>query len=219
LPPREPFLAGRLPFWLQVVGVLLLTDFFSYWVHRLHHHIDLLWGMHAVHHDPPQIDWLVAARVHPAELIVGKLLCTVPVYALGFLPDAFGLTVPLAAVYSLLLHANLTWDFGVIGYLLASPAFHRWHHSSERAALDKNFAQVFSFYDYLFGTAYFPSRQRSKSYGLVGGERVPDGILGQLLHPISRQLKKLASSSPRNVGNYKVEPVVEPSQCAGDHLR
>jgi sterol desaturase/sphingolipid hydroxylase (fatty acid hydroxylase superfamily) len=188
LPERTPYLAGRLPFGLQLILVALLLDFFSYWVHRLHHHVDVLWGMHAIHHDPRQIDWLVAARVHPVELVIGKLTSVFPVYALGFTPDVFGVVLPLMATYSLLLHANLTWDYGVFGYFLASPAFHRWHHSSEEPARDKNFAQFFAGYDYLFGTAYFPHGRHSSRYGVSGSELVPQRFLGQMLFPIVRLL-------------------------------
>lgn len=212
LPARQTFLAGHLPLGLQVIAVLLLTDLLAYWVHRLLHHWDLLWGMHAVHHDPQQIDWIVAARVHPAELILGKLAATLPVYALGFSPTAFGLVLPLAATYSLLLHANLKWDYGPLGYIITSPAFHRWHHSSDSAALDKNFAQVFAFYDFLFGTAYFPRGICPRCYGMVGNERVPQRLLGQLLYPAARLIRK---SPPVSVGGSRNGlPTVSPTESA-----
>jgi sterol desaturase/sphingolipid hydroxylase (fatty acid hydroxylase superfamily) len=188
LPGRTPVLAGTWPFGLQLLCVLLLTDLLSYWVHRLHHLITPLWWMHAVHHAPRQIDWLVAARVHPVELVLGKVVSTFPVYLLGFEPEVFALTVPALATYSLFLHSNLKWGYGALGYVIASPAFHRWHHSSEAAAIDRNYAQLFSFYDFLFATAYFPRGRSSESYGLNSGETVPEGILPQLFYPVMRWL-------------------------------
>jgi sterol desaturase/sphingolipid hydroxylase (fatty acid hydroxylase superfamily) len=188
LPGRTPVLAGTWPFGLQLLCVLLLTDLLSYWVHRLHHLLTPLWWMHAVHHAPRQIDWLVAARVHPVELVLGKVVSTFPVYLLGFEPDVFALTVPAMATYSLFLHSNLKWGYGVLGYVIASPAFHRWHHSSEAAAIDRNYAQLFSFYDYLFATAYFPRERSSTNYGLSSGETVPEGIVPQLFYPLRRWL-------------------------------
>src|SRR5262245_49618331 len=38
------------PFWLQVLEVILLSDFFVYWGHRLQHRVEFLWRFHSVHH-------------------------------------------------------------------------------------------------------------------------------------------------------------------------
>jgi sterol desaturase/sphingolipid hydroxylase (fatty acid hydroxylase superfamily) len=208
LPSRTPVLAGTWPFAWQVVCVLLLTDLLSYWVHRLHHLITPLWWMHAVHHAPRQVDWLVAARVHPVELVLGKVVSTFPVYLLGFEPDVFALTVPATATYSLFLHSNLKWGYGILGYVFASPAFHRWHHSSEAEAIDRNYAQLFSAYDYIFATAYFPRGRSSTSFGLNGGETVPEGIVPQLFYPLWRWLGSEGGTKREESTNSENTPPV-----------
>ncbi len=182
LDPHELSAIGRQPAWLQILEILLLTDLLSYLFHRILHHTSLLWPIHAIHHSAEEIDWLVAARNHPAEPVLFKLFMNYPLYLAGFRPDLMAVVMPFVAIYSLLLHANLTWGYGPLGYLLASPAFHRWHHSSELPALDKNFAQLFSFYDFVFGTAYFPRGVVSQQYGL-SGERIEVGIWAHLSHP------------------------------------
>jgi sterol desaturase/sphingolipid hydroxylase (fatty acid hydroxylase superfamily) len=53
-------------------------------------------------------------------------------------------------------HANTRISFGPLDYVLASPRFHRVHHSLAENHHDKNFASFFPFLDLLFGTAYFP---------------------------------------------------------------
>jgi sterol desaturase/sphingolipid hydroxylase (fatty acid hydroxylase superfamily) len=182
IPHQQHSLVAWQPMWVQALEFLLLGDFVSYWVHRWMHFQPFLWRVHSVHHSAEQIDWLVAARDHPLELALQKLSATIVLYPLGFSPALFAAYVPFVATYSLLIHSNLTWTYGPFGYFLTSPAFHRWHHSSEAEAIDKNFAQTFAFFDYLFGTAYCPRRQVSQRYGLVGKQLVPN-MWHQLLYP------------------------------------
>jgi sterol desaturase/sphingolipid hydroxylase (fatty acid hydroxylase superfamily) len=54
----------------------------------------------------------------------------------------------------ILLHANLPWTFGPLRNALASPAFHRWHHTWEAEGMDRNFSGLFPWIDLLFGTFY-----------------------------------------------------------------
>ncbi|HKB02697.1 MAG TPA: sterol desaturase family protein [Gemmataceae bacterium] len=183
LPDHGPSLVGSFPFVTQLVLFLFLSDFVQYWAHRLMHRLTPLWHVHAVHHSPDQVDWLVASRVHPFELAFNKAVSALPLYLIGFSPTVIAVAIPLAACYSLLLHANLRWTYGPVGYLIASPAFHRWHHAADRDARDKNFAQAFSVIDYLFGTAHFPRGRRPERYGLVGAT-MPRGIWEQFLYPI-----------------------------------
>ena len=42
-------LVSEQPFWLRVIEVILLSDLFIYWGHRLQHKYDFLWRFHKVH--------------------------------------------------------------------------------------------------------------------------------------------------------------------------
>ncbi len=188
LPHHGSSAVGELPFAGQLILFLFLSDFIQYWMHRGMHWLTPLWHVHAVHHSPDRVDWLVASRVHPFELLFNKAVSAVPLYLVGFSPTVIAVSVPLVACYSLLLHANLKWSYGTLGYVVASPAFHRWHHSLDQSARDKNFAQTFAFIDFLFGTAYFPRDRRPALYGLSGSD-MPPGIWGQFLYPIQAWCK------------------------------
>ena len=41
----------------------------------------------------------------------------------------------------------MTWDLGPLRGIIASPVFHRWHHSKDREAWDKNFAGLLPLWD------------------------------------------------------------------------
>ena len=72
-------------------------------------------------------------------------------------------------------------------YVVASPVFHRWHHTTEAQGLDKNFAGLLPLWDVLFGTLHLPADQRPTVFGLVGTP-VPEGFWRQLTYPFHRRL-------------------------------
>ncbi len=69
--------AGQ-PWWLQAVEVILLSDFFVYWGHRLQHRVPFLWRFHSVHHSAEHLDWLAAHREHPLDTVYTMGLINLP---------------------------------------------------------------------------------------------------------------------------------------------
>ena len=144
-----------LPSILVMFAALFICDFFSYWRHRLDHS-PLLWPAHAVHHSDTNVTWITSARWHPINLLTVRglvggamLLVGFPVYALVFNSMARGL-------YGYFIHMDVPWTYGKWGQYIVSPAMHRWHHSAEEKAFDKNFAEFFCVFDKAFGTFYLP---------------------------------------------------------------
>jgi sterol desaturase/sphingolipid hydroxylase (fatty acid hydroxylase superfamily) len=172
---------------LQVVLVFVTGDLLGYWTHRMFHR-GRLWRFHAVHHSSQDLDWLSSVRVHPVNDVLSRVLQAVPLLALGFDTRVVAAFVPLIALYGIVLHANVPWTFGPLRYVIASPAFHRWHHTSEDAGLDKNFAGLFPIWDLVFGTFYLPARQPQK-FGVR--DPIPDGILGQLAWPFRSPVRRV----------------------------
>lgn len=173
---------ASLPLAVQVVLVVLVADLTQYWVHRMFHAVPFLWRFHAIHHSAEEMDWLAGSRLHLVDVILTRGLTYVPVFLLGFSTAALTIYVFLVATQATFIHANVRWTFRRVRQLVATPAFHHWHHSAEREAVDKNFAVHTPIWDVLFGTYYLPDRWPS-SYGLSGGPEVPSGWLRQLAHP------------------------------------
>jgi len=94
---------------------------------------------------------------------------------------------------------QVDWDWGPLRAAIASPSFHRWHHTDETQARDKNFAGLLPLWDILFGTYYMPKQQRPRS---VGTETpVPAGLIGQMLFPFRKARFKVAPpEAPSGVG-------------------
>jgi sterol desaturase/sphingolipid hydroxylase (fatty acid hydroxylase superfamily) len=175
--------AARLPLWLQAVLILVLGDFIGYWMHRWFHS-ERLWRFHAVHHSSVDLDWLSAVRLHPVNDALMRVAGAVPLLALGLAPVALAGVAPVLTLMAILVHANLDWDWGPLRAVVASPRFHRWHHTDEASARDKNFAGLLPLWDILFGTYYMPKDRLPQQFGTESP--VPPGLLGQLLFPFRR---------------------------------
>jgi sterol desaturase/sphingolipid hydroxylase (fatty acid hydroxylase superfamily) len=74
---------ASLPFAVRVGAMVLLGDVAFYWAHRWSHENEWLWRMHAVHHSPTALDWLVNTRVHPLDLVFARAVSAVPIVVLG----------------------------------------------------------------------------------------------------------------------------------------
>lgn len=171
---------AELPLVLQVVLMLLAGDLLAYAMHRAFHR-GRLWRFHALHHASRELDWLSSVRLHPVNDVATRLVQSVPLLACGFAPGLVAVYLPFLSLYALFLHANVPWSFGPLRYVVASPAFHRWHHASDAEGRDRNFAGLFPFIDLAFGTYHLPAHAPA-TFG-IDGPPLPDGVLAQLLHP------------------------------------
>jgi sterol desaturase/sphingolipid hydroxylase (fatty acid hydroxylase superfamily) len=158
------------PFAIQLIELLIAGDLLGYASHRLFHS-RFLWKFHAIHHSAEDVDWLAATRLHPVNEIGTRVMQVVPLYLLGFRGAPLAAAVPLMAFYAIFLHANVRWDFGPLRYVIASPAFHRWHHTSQEEGLDRNFAGLFPWIDALLaGQLAYPFR-RSTTFAAADAPR------------------------------------------------
>lgn len=177
---------SRQPTWVQALELVVLIDLAGYWSHRFFHRRAFLWKFHAVHHSSEQLDWLSSVRVHPLNEAGQRLAQAAPMLLLGFRPELVAAYVPVFTLYAIALHANVPWGFGPLRYVIASPLFHRWHHTSEEEGLDRNFAGLFPWIDLIFGTLYLPKDRQPTQFGVLG-EPVPGGMHRQLVYPFRRK--------------------------------
>ena len=197
----EAAIAGRdtwfstWPIWVQALSVLVLSDFTAYWMHRLFHR-GWLWRVHAVHHSSRELDWLASVRLHPLNELITRMVQVLPFYFLGFSPLVLAGVAPFLSLDAILLHANVNWSFGPLRYVIASPVFHRWHHSSEEEGLDKNFAGLLPIWDLLFGTWHMPQGKHPQKFGIVGND-MPQSLWGQLMYPFRVSGSPTTASVPR----------------------
>jgi sterol desaturase/sphingolipid hydroxylase (fatty acid hydroxylase superfamily) len=173
-------LAG-LPFWLQVAIYLVATDVMMYWSHRIFHG-ERLWRYHAIHHSPEHLDWISAFRFHPVNTIFHTMLADVVMLLAGIPPSVLIMLAPFQLFMSGFVHADVDWDLGPLKYVIASPVFHRWHHTDVARGGERNFAPTFPIIDIIFGTFYMPEGEVPNDFG-VDDPDFPRNIEQQMLYP------------------------------------
>jgi lathosterol oxidase len=173
------------PIALQFVEIVIVSDLFFYWTHRAFHRVAFLWRVHAVHHSPRQMDWLAGSRLHILEIAIVRAVMFLPLFVLGFAPAAVQAYVVFVALHAVLLHANVRFTFGSLEWWIATPRYHQFHHASDGASLDKNFAVHLPWLDRVFGTQYLPDQGWPERMG-VAGPQPPAGFWAQLLYPFRK---------------------------------
>jgi sterol desaturase/sphingolipid hydroxylase (fatty acid hydroxylase superfamily) len=176
---------GGLPFWAQVGVYVVASDFLLYWTHRMFHSATM-WRYHAIHHSAEEVDWTTAYRFHPINLWLGSFLVTAFLLYLGVAPAVLLLLVPFDTTTAAFVHANLNWTLGPLKYVVATPVFHRWHHTAPEEGGERNFGSLLSIWDVMFGTFHMPPATLPARYG-VDEPNYPQDFVGQLVHPF-RQL-------------------------------
>jgi len=177
-----------MPLWAQALTFLVVSDFLTYWIHRGFHGVHM-WKYHAIHHSSEDLDWISAARFHPVNIFLGTVLVDVGLLLAGISPNVMLWVGPFTTATSAMVHANLNWTFGPFKYVLASPVFHRWHHTSADRGGSSNFAGTFPIWDVLFGTFYMPGHELPDAYG-IDDQSFPEGFGGQMAYPFRHLIEE-----------------------------
>ncbi len=182
------------PLWLRVLAGVVVGEIGFYWGHRWCHEIPFLWRFHSIHHSAEHIYFLISSRAHPVDNVFNRLCGLVPVYILGIATpltpeggSVSALLVLLLTMWGFFIHANLRWRLGPLEWIIATPAFHHWHHTLGEQR-DRNYAPMLPIMDWIFGTLHLPRKQWPSAYGIEA--KLPDSLAGQMvypLHPLSTQ--------------------------------
>jgi len=176
------------PLWQRVLAGVVVGEIGFYWGHRWTHEIPFLWRFHSIHHSPENIYFLVSARAHPIDSVFTRLCGLIPVYVLGIAtpltPEGGAVAALLVLVLTLwgfFIHSNLRWRLGPLEWVIATPAFHHWHHTMGEQR-DRNYAPMLPWIDRIFGTYHLPRKQWPAAYGIEA--KLPDSLGSQLMYPL-----------------------------------
>ena len=184
--PGAGVLAGR-GFAVQFAVALVVCDLGQWCVHNLLHRVPWLWTFHKVHHSIEEMDWLGNWRFHWMESVVYKSLLWLPLALLGASPEAAFAVAVFSTFWGDFNHANLNAGLGVLGYVFNSPRMHLWHHDrSDEGGVAKNFGIVFSLWDFLFRTVFWPRDRSPERLGYPQIDEMPRSFLGEIVWPLRR---------------------------------
>jgi len=173
------------PIIAQFCAFLVLSDFLQWCIHNLLHRVPWLWTFHKVHHSITTMDWIGNWHFHWMEIVVYRCLQWLPLAWLDAAPEATFAVAVVSTIWGDLNHANLNVELGRLGYVFNSPRMHLWHHDqSAEGGIAKNFGVIFSLWDFLFGTAFWPRDREPVQLGYPGVTEMPVGLGGQLIWPI-----------------------------------
>ena len=150
--------------WWVWILLLLFTDLVWYWYHRLGHEVNLFWAAHIVHHQSEEFNFSVAARITVFQAITRNIFwCLIPL--IGFHPNMVITILIVHGAYSFFTHTQMIGKLGWLEHILITPSLHGVHHASDEKYLDKNYGDLFTFWDKLFGT--FQKEEEAPKYGLT----------------------------------------------------
>ncbi len=161
--------------WLQVISLpvnawtwvlaFVLYDFCYYWSHRFQHTINILWGVHVVHHSSEEYNLSTALRQTSTGFVFGSLFY-IPLALLG-IPLPVLITVgSLNIIYQFWVHTRYIPKLGWLEWIFVTPSNHRVHHAQNWVYIDKNFGGVFILWDRLFGTFQEELEDQPVVYGI-----------------------------------------------------
>ncbi len=163
--------AARWPGWLLIPLTIVAMDGANWLAHYADHRLDALWRFHALHHSQEELSVFTSFRAHPLMHTTGFLLATIPVVVLMPARPIAPVLITVYVCVGTLQHANLRWSFGPAGWLIVSPAYHRFHHAPDNQGV--NLGVVLTIWDVLAGRARFPRRAGAAGATGLNGRPVP----------------------------------------------
>jgi len=173
---------SHLPNYIQALLMLLIADFFRYWLHLFSHKWNFLWKLHSVHHSSSKLYWINVARFHPLEKVLQFIFDVLPFIILGLGQDVLALYFIFYATNGFFQHSNIELKLGFLNYVISGPELHRWHHSVLIGESNQNFGNNLIVWDLLFDTWFLPE---NKEVGLLGLENkdYPNDFINQMKAP------------------------------------
>ena len=182
-PPSFQLWVSTQPNWLQFIEIMFIADISVYMSHRLLHTIPFLWRFHSIHHSAKELDWATGYRNHTVDLLIMRWWMMSLLLIISFDTRILSLYLIYFGLHTAFIHSNTRIHFGPLRFLYVSPCYHRWHHSDDPRARDKNFVAHFPWIDALFGTLYLP-KNFPETLGI--DEPVTENIFAHLTRPFRR---------------------------------
>ncbi len=200
VPYRLQTAVAAWPLWQRILIGLVVGEVGFYWGHRWMHEVPFLWRFHSIHHSAEQVYFLTSARAHPLDNAFIRLCGLAPACVLGVASplSPTGSLVPviivlIATMWGFFIHSNLRWRLGPLEWVISTPAFHHWHHTSSELR-DRNYASMLPWMDRIFGTYALPRKQWPPAYGIE--QPLPRSLGGQLIYPLRAPSPPASLSRP-----------------------
>ena len=137
---------------LIYVIAFFALDFAGYWVHRLQHVTNFFWNGHIVHHSSEEFNLACALRQSISSVVKTFAIFLLPAAVLGVPAQVITIVAPLHLFAQFWYHTRHINKMGYLENIIVTPSHHRVHHAINPQYIDKNYGQIFIFWDKWFGT-------------------------------------------------------------------
>ena len=168
--------------WLLYVIAFLALDFSGYWVHRLAHTVNFFWNNHIIHHSSEEFNLACALRQSISVYFRIYAFLLIPAAIFGVPQQVIAVVAPLHLFAQFWYHTRHIGRMGWLEYIIVTPAHHRVHHAINPEYLDKNYGQIFIFWDRMFGTFQEESPEIPAVYGVTRPVRTWNPIKINFMH-------------------------------------
>lgn len=138
-------------FWLYLVAFVSL-DLAGYLVHRINHEYNFFWNAHIIHHSSEEFNLACALRQNVSIFFRVFTLFLIPAALLGVPAQVIAVVAPLHLFAQFWYHTQHIGKMGFLEKIIVTPSHHRVHHAINKEYLDKNYGQIFIFWDKLFNS-------------------------------------------------------------------
>jgi sterol desaturase/sphingolipid hydroxylase (fatty acid hydroxylase superfamily) len=127
-------------------------DFAGYWVHRLQHVTNFFWNGHIVHHSSEEFNLACALRQSISAIVKIYAIFLLPAALLGVPAQVIAVIAPLHLFAQFWYHTQHIGRMGFLEKIIVTPSHHRVHHAINKEYIDRNYGQIFIFWDKWFGS-------------------------------------------------------------------
>ena len=168
--------------WMLYVIAFLALDFAGYWVHRLAHTVNFFWNNHIVHHSSEEFNLACALRQSISVYFRIYAFLLIPAAMFGVPQQVIAVVAPLHLFAQFWYHTQHIHKMGWLEYIIVTPAHHRVHHAINPEYLDKNYGQIFIFWDRMFGSFKEETPEITAVYGVTRPVRTWNPIKINFMH-------------------------------------
>lgn len=153
--------------WLVYVIAFFALDFAGYWTHRIAHEYNIFWNNHIIHHSSEEFNLACALRQSISSIVKIFAVFLIPAALLGVPPQVIAVVAPLHLFAQFWYHTRHIGRMGFLEKIIVTPSHHRVHHAINPEYLDKNYGQIFIFWDKWFGTYQEEKPEIPAVYGVT----------------------------------------------------
>jgi alkylglycerol monooxygenase len=170
--------SGFLTYFIAFIAL----DFAGYWIHRIAHEYNFFWNNHIIHHSSEDFNLACALRQSISSIVKIFTIFLLPAALLGVPGQVIAIVAPLHLFAQFWYHTQHIHKMGFLEKVIVTPSHHRVHHAINKEYMDKNYGQIFIFWDKMFGTYQEELPDVPAVYGITRPVRTWNPIKINFMH-------------------------------------